>query len=156
MPSDSAPPFVEEFPHGSEAYHDACALRHTFLRLPLGLQLTAADKADDFAQLHFGLFTQAGRKKNRLLIGGCICKPLEDAKAKTIQFRQVVIDEAWRSQGLGHQLMRETEELLAEKGFAQFILYARDEAVPFYERCGYQQTGETVELIGLPHHRMEK
>ena len=128
MSSDDLP-FVEEFSHGSVAYQDACALRHTFLRLPLGLELTAADKADDATQLHFGLFSceggnQENEKGKRLLIGGCIGKLLENENDKTIQFRQVVIHEAWRSQGLGYKLMLETEELLAQRGYKRFILYA--------------------------------
>ena len=147
--------FVEEFPHGSAAYQEACVLRHTFLRLPLGLELANADKAEDAEQLHFGLFSQE-EDGPHLLIGACIGKPLENEDDKTIQMRQVVIHEAWRSRGLGHKLMLETEELLAGRGYTQFVLYARDEAVPFYERCGYQRCGETLELIGLPHYRMEK
>lgn len=146
---------VEEFPYGSEAYRDACVLRHVFLRVPLGLELTAADKADDATQLHFGLFS-TDDSENRFLIGGCIGKPVEGDEARTIQFRQVVIDEAWRSRGLGIKLMLEAEKLLGGRGFTRFILYARDEAIPFYERCGYQQEGKILELIGLPHFLMVK
>lgn len=153
MPKDDSL-FVEEFQYGSAAYRDACTLRHAFLRLPLGLELTAADTADDADQLHFGLFTKDDEGK-QLLLGGCICKPVEGT-INTMQFRQVVIDEAWRSRGLGYQLMLDTEKLLTQQSYSQFLLYAREEAVPFYEHCGYQQTGETVELIGISHFRMVK
>ncbi len=146
--------FIEEFPYGSAVYQNACALRHTFLRQPLGLELTAADVADDAEQFHFGLF--ALEKETRLLIGGCIGKPVESEDGKTIQFRQVVVDATWRSRGLGCRLMLETEKLLAQRGYTQFILYARDEAAPFYERCGYQKCGETMDILGLPHSCMKK
>jgi predicted GNAT family N-acyltransferase len=36
------------------------------------------------------------------------------------------------------------------------VVHARDVAVGFYERLGYQSVGEPFVEIGLPHQTMEK
>ncbi len=136
---------VRSIEYGSAEYAQACELRRRFLREPLGLELTEADVAGDDSQHHFGLFDQGGS-----LIGNVTGKPDPD-DAITVRIRQMVIDERRRERGLGRRLLTEAERLLAERGFKRSILYARDEAAPFYERCGYQDTGENAELIGLPH-----
>ena len=73
-----------------------------------------------------------------------------------MQVRQVVVHGDWRGKGAGRLLMDEAEKRLSELGFTRFVLYAREESASFYERCGYQRTGEALELIGFKHWRMEK
>ncbi len=118
--------------------------------MPLGLGLSAKDVAREEFQYHYGLFDDDGT-----LIGNVIGKPDPDDTI-TVRIRQMVVDDAYRGRGCGRQLLAGAEQLLAERGFVRTILYARDEAVPFYERCGYVNTGENAVLIGLPHHRMRK
>lgn len=145
---------VEEFAHGSPDYFAACELRRRFLREPLGLELTAADTRDDAAHHHFGLFEATGG--TREMLGSVIGKPRPDLGRGVVQIRQMVVDDAHRGAGHGRTLLLGAERLLAAKGYTSFVLYARDEAAAFYTRCGYTVTGETTELIGLPHRRMVK
>ncbi|MEO0530924.1 MAG: GNAT family N-acetyltransferase [Planctomycetota bacterium] len=148
------PLHVRALKYDSPEYHAARELRRRFLREPLGLRLTSADVAGEDAQHHFGLFTEEPGSA-RSLVGVAIGKP--DAEVPGgVRLRQVAVHADHRGQGLGRLLMSECEHLLAEYGYDRFILYARGEAVPFYDRCGYASTGDVTELIGMPHHRMEK
>lgn len=140
--------------YDSPEYHALCDLRRRFLRLPVGLELTGADVAGEESQHLFGLFLADGRGER--LVGGLIGKPLPDSGDSSVQMRQVVLHEDWRGRGLGRDMMASAEEELARMGYRRFVLFAREEATPFYARCGYRRTGETRELIGLEHWRMEK
>ena len=142
---------VEEFPHGSPAYAASCELRREFLREAIGLELTEEDVRDDANQLHFGLFDSG-----RTLLGSVIGKPRPDIGDDLAQIRQMVVHDNHRGGGLGRTLLLGAEGLLAARGFSSYLLYARAEAAPFYERCGYRPVGEIVELIGIDHQRMEK
>lgn len=146
-------PVVRPIEFGSAEYQEACDLRRRFLREPLGLELSASDVAGEESQHHYGLFDDSDGSGT--LIGNVVGKPDPD-DAVTVRIRQMVVDESRRGGGLGRELLSGAEALLAEKGFRRSILYARDEAVPFYERCGYLDTGENAVLIGMPHRRMRK
>lgn len=145
---------VRPIEFGSADYDIACELRRRFLREPLGLELSEADVAGEDRQHHYGLF-DVSPSGDSVLVGNVTGKPDPD-DAVTVRIRQMVIDAGRREAGLGRQLLTQAERLLAEIGFARSILYARDEAVPFYEKCGYVNTGENAVLIGLPHRRMRK
>lgn len=111
----------------------------------------------DFEEHHFGLFREAPGDATTL-IGGLTGRP--DATGpdgkKVVRLRQVVVHDEWRNRGHGSIMLREAERLLAGLGYARLMLYARGEAVEFYERNGYQATGEKAYLIGLEHLRLEK
>ena len=143
---------VEEFAYASPEYDASRLLRRNFLRLPLGLELTEEDVADDANRLHFGLFDDGERE----LIGSVIGVPRPDLGEDCLQIRQMVVHEAHRERGNGRQLLLGAERLLRERGYTRLLLYARAEAQPFYERCGYRPVGEIFELIGVDHQRMEK
>lgn len=148
---------VRPFSFGSDAYRAALELRRRFLREPLGLRLTAEDVAGDAEQQHFGLFlpTNGGHPH---LIGAVIAVPLEarSGGGPAIRIRQMVVHADHRARGLGRRLLLGAETSLATQGVAQSWLFARGEAAPFYERCGYVRTGAERELIGLPHAEMQK
>ncbi|QDT70214.1 putative N-acetyltransferase YjcF [Planctomycetes bacterium MalM25] len=145
---------VRSITHGSDEYRLACDLRHRFLRVPLGLVLTAKDVAREEFQYHYGLF-EGDPGDEGALLGSVSGKPDPDDTI-TVRIRQMVVDDAHRGRGCGRALLTGAERLLAERGFRRSILYAREEAAPFYERCGYVDTNENAVLIGLPHRRMRK
>lgn len=141
---------VREFAPGSPEYEASLDLRRRYLREPLGLELTPADTQGEDAQRHFGLFDDQGR-----LAASVIGMPLDSA-GTSCRIRQMVVDADQRGRGLGRQLLLGAEEHLAAAGGKECLLYARIEAAGFYRACGYELTGETVELIGMPHHAMRK
>ena len=148
---------VRPIKYGSLEYAAYCDLRHRFLREPLGLRLTPHDVEGEEAQHLYGLFTDEPGNVTTL-IGGLIGKADDGAapQAETVRIRQVVVSPEWRAQGAGRELLLQSERLLLKEGFRRFALYSREDAVGFYLRNGYQQTGIKAELIGLEHELLEK
>jgi len=77
---------------------------------------------------------------------------------KSAQLRQVAVAPEFRGRGVGRALVQELESWARGAGFVEVWLNARDSAFEFYERLGYEYTGElfTSELTGIPHRRMRK
>ena len=157
---------IRPIQHTSPEYEATLDLRRRFLREPLGLELTEADTKNDAEQHHFGIYSQneqlgagqlgTGQAGDAHLIGSVIGMPIQHDGEKGIRIRQMVVDEAWRGKQVGRQLLLGAEEQLAKKGYHHFELYARPEAAPFYEKCGYEPTGETELLIGILHQHYAK
>ena len=53
-------------------------------------------------------------------------------------------------------MVRFSEELAIDKGFDKMVLSARDTAVSFYLRLGYELVGEPFEEVTIPHRKMLK
>lgn len=147
---------IRSIQHASPEYVATLDLRRRFLREPLGLKLTEADTKNDAEQHHFGIYSKDEHLEAEQLIGSVIGMPIEHDGEKGIRIRQMVVDEAWRGKQVGRQLLLGAEEQLAKKGYHHFELYARPEAAPFYEKCGYEATGETEMMIGILHQHFTK
>lgn len=74
------------------------------------------------------------------------------------QVRQVVVAPDARVAGVGRELMDALEREAARTGAEHVRLNARDTAVAFYRRLGYEADGEwfTSELTGIEHLPMRK
>jgi predicted GNAT family N-acyltransferase len=70
--------------------------------------------------------------------------------------RQVAVAAAMQGKGVGARLVAASEDFAKEHGFQKITLHARETAVLFYERIGYQKIGERFEEVGIPHFKMEK
>ncbi len=134
-------------PHGSEKYAQACELRDTILRKPLGLSLYDEDLAVESNYHHYGFF------EKETIIACLVAVPHSES---LVQIRQMAVAESYRSRGIGKQLMQYAEEDLLKKSFANLFLNARREAVPFYLKLGYQSIGDEFLEISIPHQKMEK
>ena len=73
------------------------------------------------------------------------------------QFRYMAVEEYWRGKGIGKLILDELEKRVTEKGAKKIILHARDNAVKFYEKNGYNVVKESHTLFGvIPHFLMER
>ena len=70
--------------------------------------------------------------------------------------RQVAVDPKRRGQGIGRALLLFAEAHAKKGGFLVMTCHARETAVSFYEKHGYQTVSHPFEEVGLPHVRMEK
>lgn len=133
---------------GSEAYERAWLLRQTVLRAPLGLTLDISERAAEASHRHFALFTDHDE------LAACISVvPLPDGCAK---LRQMAVNDIMRGAGLGRTLITRVETLLAEQGIRHLHMHARETAIGFYRKLGYQTEGEPFIEITIPHIRMSK
>ncbi|MEX0741116.1 MAG: GNAT family N-acetyltransferase [Pseudohongiella sp.] len=132
----------------SEAYERAWQLRQTVLREPLGLTLEPGERASEAEQRHFGLFT------DDLELAGCISVvPMPDGTAK---LRQMSVNPRMQGIGLGRTLLANVEILLAAQGFHRLYMHARNSAIGFYQKLGYQTEGDPFVEVTIPHIRMSK
>lgn len=134
-----------EVAFASEHYRELLALRERYLRAPLGVALTAQDTRDDYRQWHFTALV------DNEVIAGVIIAP---ARNQTAQLRQMVVDQAWQGKGVGEALMRFAHDQSAQRGVQTITLNARDSAVGFYARFGYQRCGSAHSLLGIIHWPM--
>jgi predicted GNAT family N-acyltransferase len=75
----------------------------------------------------------------------------------TVKLQRVAIVEAYRGQGLGHELMAEVEAKAALENYSQIILGAQTQVTGFYEAMGYEimDTPEYLDA-GIIHVDMQK
>lgn len=136
-----------EIEHGSVAYEQSLALRDEVLRKPLGLSFS-----DEELELERGLYHLACQEERQVL--GClVLVPHEDG---TIRMRQVAVAAHVQRQGIGCALTELAEQLARDRGFSAVTLNARDTAVGFYEKLGYQRVGEPFVMVSIQHWFMEK
>ncbi len=132
---------------GSADYLGAVELRRQVLRLPLDLDFTAEELADDAQQLHLVC------KLEGELVGCLVLRPHGD---ELIQMRQVAVAPGWQGSGFGREMVIEAEREAKRRGFSQMMLHARQHVAEFYSRLGYELEGPPFEEVGMPHVKMVK
>jgi predicted GNAT family N-acyltransferase len=70
--------------------------------------------------------------------------------------RQVAIEPSLQGQGIGSSLIKYSELVARKAVYTSMVLHARDTAVPFYQKLGYQIEGDLFEEVGIPHYAMRK
>lgn len=131
----------------SPEYREAVVLRNRVLREPLGLAITEEELAEDWRAFHLACFLGA-----RLV--GCLLLTPHDTRE--IKMRQVAVAPDLQRQGIGKRLVHYCEEFCAARGFREIVLHAREGAVNFYERLGYERRGEQFVEVTIPHWFMRK
>ena len=73
------------------------------------------------------------------------------------QIRSMAVRKDCQHQGYGSQVMKYIEMKARKLNLKKIILDAREPAVPFYKRHGYEVIGDSYVLFGkIPHFRMSK
>ncbi|HLO97551.1 MAG TPA: GNAT family N-acetyltransferase [Fimbriimonas sp.] len=138
---------IREIEHLSEDYRRAVELRRIVLRFPLGMDYTEEQLQSENDSVHFLLEVDGE------VLGSAMYTPYDET---TIKVRQVAVHPDHRGKGLGAKLMLAVEWKAASKGFTKSVLHARQVAVAFYERIGYECFDEPFEEVGIPHRKMRK
>lgn len=134
-------------PYSSDEYQAALQLRTSILREPLGLKFTEEELRRDKKDHHIVA------KLDDQVVGCLILSPSTDG---WIQMRQVAVSTAHQNQGVGQALVADAEFFAKHLGFSRMFCKARDTAVPFYLKLGYEKAGEPFQSVGIEHWRMEK
>jgi GNAT superfamily N-acetyltransferase len=129
-----------------EAYY---AFRWKILREPWNQPL--GSERDDFEgdAIHLAAWDDAGQ-----LIGiGRLHRVMENRG----QVRYMAVDPTRRSQGVGNAILQELEARALELGIEEIHLNSRQDAVPFYQKNGYQVLRPAHTLFdAIPHFEMGK
>ncbi len=138
---------LKQIEHGSNEYLQMVNLRDSVLRKPLGLTFS-----------HDELLIE----KNEILIvcteedkmlGCCM---LVKVNNDTLKLRQMAVAPNLHGKGIGASIINFAENLAKDKGFKKMTMHARDTAIGFYEKFGYQIIGKQFIEVNTPHHLMEK
>ncbi|GAB1429405.1 GNAT family N-acetyltransferase [Ignavibacteria bacterium] len=141
------PTTIREIQYGSDEYRQVIRLRFEVLRKPLGLAFSEKQLAKEADDIHIAAFDGAE------LAGCIILTPYNNGK---IKMRQAAVLPQKQRQGIGRLLTEFAEQAARKRGFSEIILHARENAVQFYEKSGYQVTGESFIEITLSHRAMSK
>ena len=133
--------------HGSGEYEETVALRDEVLRKPLGLSYDPAGLAGEKDSFHLAL------REGAELVACLVLKPLDE---RCIKMRQLAVRESSQAKGFGRELVNYAHSFARERGYAEIVLHARETALGFYEKLGYQVEGNPFTEVGLPHLDMRK
>lgn len=136
-----------EIQYGSTEYAAAFALREEVLRKPLGLSLNDETLAQERDYFHLVCHLDSE------LVACLVLLPKESGD---IRMRQVAVKPHLQGQGIGRALVEFAEQFARERGFTLMKLHARDIAIPFYERLGYESVGEPFVEVTILHQTMQK
>jgi predicted GNAT family N-acyltransferase len=127
------------------AYYD---LRWRVLRAPWQQQGPDRDETDD-TSIHRMVCNQQGQV--------LAVARLHRVDSTTGQIRFMAVDAAQQRKGYGSLLLHALEQTARELGLETIILQARENAVPFYLRHGYQTREKTFLLFDeIQHYLMSK
>ncbi len=74
----------------------------------------------------------------------------------TCQIGRMAVDQPWRRQGVGGQLLLYLEQEAHSQGMSQVMLHAQEYVKGFYAAHGYLERGESFLEAGIPHIEMRK
>ncbi len=124
-------------------------LRYAILRAPWGQAKGSEQTADEDQHQHFAYFDNA----NELLGVG----RLDLVDPQTTQVRFMAVANQQQGKGIGKAIMYEMENISKEKGIQKIVLHAREIALPFYQKLGYQLDAPSHLLFGeIQHFLMHK
>jgi GNAT superfamily N-acetyltransferase len=122
-------------------------LRIDVLRRPLGLELDPIDPEVEAASLHLAAFA------GELVVGTLVLEPVDGS---TLKMRQVATRDGFRRRGIATGLVAAAEDLARSLGHRRLIAHARESAVGFYRRLGYEIGEAPFIEVTLPHRRIAK
>lgn len=85
------------------------------------------------------------------------CGRLQFNNPDEAQVRYMAVDPDQQGKGLGKKMMEGLEAEALQGGAKKVILHARENAIPFYESCGYHTVEKSYLLFNtIQHYLMEK
>ena len=138
---------IEIVDHDSKAYHETVNLRDTILRKPLGLSFSPEQLQEESHLIHVACYFQDA-------LAGCLI--LQPEGKDCLKMRQVAVSERHQGLGIGRTLVEFSEQFAREHGFRKISMHARETAVGFYLKLGYEVEGEPFEEVTIPHRSMFK
>ena len=135
--------------YGTPDYDQMVDLRDRILRQPIGSIATKEELAEDEDHILLGaFFLNEGD-----IVGCCFLSHLNQ---ETVKLRQMAVDTYYQGRGLGKELLAYAQRIARLNGYRQMYLHARQTAICFYEKQGYEVVSDIFEEVGIPHVEMVK
>jgi N-acetylglutamate synthase-like GNAT family acetyltransferase len=138
---------LKQIDHGSAEYKKMVELRKEILRKPLGLDFSEADLENEKDD------TLIAAYDDDEMVGCCMLCKIDDERVK---LRQMAVHEDVQGKGLGAAILNFAENIARDKGYKTIYMHARESAVGFYEKLGYQINSDVFNEVNIPHYVMEK
>jgi ribosomal protein S18 acetylase RimI-like enzyme len=136
-------------PHSAQDFDKYYQLRWEILRKPWGQPRGSEVTPEEDSCIHAMVLADSGE-----MLG---VARLQFNSPETAQVRFVAVADKAQGKGVGRMLMEHLEKIAGEKGAAEVVLDARENAVPFYKKINYEITEKTYLLFGeIQHYRMMK
>ncbi len=137
-----------EIPFASPLFDESIRLRYDVLREPLDLEFSVNDILAEQTQIHLGGYDEQMKLR--------ACLVLFPQEEGVVKMRQVAVDPDCQKMGLGTQLVIESEKWSKRNGYKHMMMHARESAIPFYARLGYEKYGRKFTEVKVPHYRLRK
>ncbi len=135
-------------PHSEEEFAQYYELRWKILRHPWG-QPRGSEKDEREKESIHQMAVEEGQVVG---VGRGHLNTPDDA-----QIRYMAVKEDIRGKGIGGAILENLERKLVEFGAKTIVLNARENAVPFYKKHGYEVVGKSHTLFGeIAHKKMVK
>ena len=138
---------LKQIDHGSTEYLKMVNLRDNVLRRPLGLTF---DHDELMAEKNDILIACMDDEE---VLGCCILAKVDNL---TVRLRQMAVPDNLHGRGIGASIINFAENIARDKGYKIMTMHARDTAIGFYEKFGFQIKGNQFREVNLPHHVMDK
>lgn len=136
-------------PNTAEEFSQYYQLRWQILRKPWQQALGSEQDTQELNAIHRMIIDD---KANVLAVGR-----LEKITEKQGQIRFMAVDDNLQGQGLGQQIINALEQQASQLGMTEICLNARDSALSFYQKLGYENKGYSHTLFDeVQHTRMIK
>lgn len=136
-------------PRNEQEWENYFDLRYRILREPLGKERGSEKNDSDKTGEHICIYD------NRIL--KAIARLDKTDQNHVAQVRFVAVEKAQQGKGYGRMIMEAVEEISEDRGDTKMILHARDYAVDFYLKLGYEVVEKSHLLFGvLQHYLMER
>ena len=135
-------------PVGDKEFEEYDLFRWKILRKPIGKTIeTLKDKFDKDSFHIMGLY-------NKVIIASGRVHFNNDDEA---QIRYMAVDNAFRTKGIGKEVLKILEEYIKKNNAKKIILNARNDVIKFYKNSNYLIVEEYLGSdTGIPHTKMEK
>jgi predicted GNAT family N-acyltransferase len=138
---------LKEIMYDSSEYEQMIQLRLDVLRKPLGLSFSLDELKKEKDDILLGAFEED------ILLACCALTPTDKV---TIKLRQMAVQNNLQGRGVGAILLRFAENIARDRGFSLMSMHARDTAVGFYKKYGYETEGDLFFEVTIPHYKMVK
>ncbi|KAL0236058.1 hypothetical protein GEMRC1_002640 [Eukaryota sp. GEM-RC1] len=144
--SDADEPSLSLVSQDDPFFEELLDVRYKLLRKPLGMALGSERNKLDQSSIHLALM----RNSKVVACVSLCCKGEYCGKVF-----QMAVDRDLQNKGFGLKLMRGLVDHAKSNDIKSLWLNARSEAMRFYERAGFSETGAFFIEVGVIHKRME-
>ena len=127
-------------------YQQERLLRNRILLRPIGIPDFGWEHLDG-SSWHFVALSE-----NRVI--GCVVLVRLEPQARKTQLIQMAVETEMQGKGIGRELVRELISFARETGVEEIQVHAREGVTAFYEKIGFEITGEPFDEAGIMHRHM--